>query len=208
MGRKWAKLGFPPPTKTKTIPDEQKQLQHRAYKRSQSHINPLTTGMQPANNFADQKQVDNDVLHICICLLTTVIAFLLVCLSKRQIKEEWTIQIEQKLARLRSVFKHSNIHSKKNIADWSNQNFSKVQNWIKFYYLLTNQNCSKTWKFLDFETSNWLQSCNLLLKVNILMYFLKNICVANQISNCSFVGVALAHIWSTIVKPDFIGTLV
>ena len=92
-------MGFPPPTKTKTIPDEQKQLQHRAYKRSQSHINPLTTGMQPANNFADQKQVDNDVLlHICICLLTTVIAFLLVCLSKRQIKEEWTIQIEQKLA--------------------------------------------------------------------------------------------------------------
>ena len=64
--------------------------------------------MQPANNFADQKQVDNDVLlHICICLLTTVIAFLLVCLSKRQIKEEWTIQIEQKLARLRSVFENS-----------------------------------------------------------------------------------------------------
>ena len=54
--------------------------------------------MQPANNFADQKQLDNDVapasvLHICICLLTTVIAFL-VCLSKRQIKEEWTIQID------------------------------------------------------------------------------------------------------------------
>ena len=55
--------------------------------------------MQPANNFADQKQLDNDVapasvLHICICLLTTVIAFL-VCLSKRQIKEEWTIQIDK-----------------------------------------------------------------------------------------------------------------
>ena len=197
MGRKWAKLGFPPPTKTKTIPDEQKQLQHRAYKRSQSHINPLTTGMQPANNFADQKQVDNDVLlHICICLLTTVIAFLLVCLSKRQIKEEWTIQIEQKLARLRSVFKHSNTQKKLLIEEI--KLFEKLQNWIKFCYLQTNQNCSKTWKFLDFETSNWLQSCNLLLKVNILMYFLKNICVANQISNCSFVGVALWNIFGQL----------
>ena len=207
MGRKWAKLGFPPPTKTKTIPDEQKQLQHRAYKRSQSHINPLTTGMQPANNFADQKQVDNDVLlHICICLLTTVIAFLLVCLSKRQIEEEWTIQIDKNLLDS-EVFLNIQTLKKKLLIEVIKL-FEKLQNWIKFYYLLTNQNCSKTWKFLDFETSNWLQSCNLLLKVNILMYFLKNICVANQISNCSFVGVALAHIWSTIVKPDFIGTLV
>ena len=207
MGRKWAKLGFPPPTKTKTIPDEQKQLQHRAYKRSQSHINPLTTGMQPANNFADQKQVDNDVLlHICICLLTTVIAFLLVCLSKRQIEEEWTIQIDKNLLDS-EVFLNIQTLKKKLLIEVIKL-FEKLQNWIKFCYLLTNQNCSKTWKFLDFETSNWLQSCNLLLKVNILMYFLKNICVANQISNCSFVGVALAHIWSTIVKPDFIGTLV
>ena len=107
-GTQMSQIGLSTPNQNQTIPDEQKQLQHRAYKRSQSHINPLTTGMQPANNFADQKQVDNDVLlHICICLLTTVIAFLLVCLSKRQIKEEWTIQIEQKLARLRSVFENS-----------------------------------------------------------------------------------------------------
>ena len=58
-----SQIGLSTPNQNQTIPDEQKQLQHRAYKRSQSHINPLTTGMQPANNFADQKQVDNDVLY-------------------------------------------------------------------------------------------------------------------------------------------------